>query len=131
MTGRDGERSPRHPFSLSLFWAFWLYDTVRLNSKPCEISCLLVDSPSKSMWHLSCCFLVDATLSPSMRGTRREEKWLKMVKLIRELLVIMMLGVVSVGAFAQKKDKDKRPPKEKVVVVTNDRKDNRRRPFFE
>jgi hypothetical protein len=70
----------------------------------------------------------------------------EMIKLIRELLVIMMLGVVSVGAFAQKKDKDKRPPKEKVVVVTNDRKDNRppprnsnerprpdnrRKPFFE
>jgi hypothetical protein len=35
-----------------------------------------------------------------------------------------MLGVVSAGAFAQK-DRDKRPPKEKVVVVTNSNKDNR------
>ena len=60
-----------------------------------------------------------------MRGIRREEKWLEMIKLIRQLLVILMLGVVSAGAFAQKQDKDKRPPKEKVVVVTNDRKDNR------
>ena len=48
-----------------------------------------------------------------------------MIKLMRELLVILLLGVVSVGAFAQKKDKDKRPPKEKVVVVTNSNKDNR------
>lgn len=48
-----------------------------------------------------------------------------MIKLTRELLVILMLGVVSVGAFAQKKDKDKRPPKEPAKVITNDRKDNR------
>lgn len=48
-----------------------------------------------------------------------------MIKLMRELLVILLLGVVSVGAFAQKKDKPKRPPKEKVVVVTNSNKDNR------
>ena len=48
-----------------------------------------------------------------------------MIKLMRELLVILLLGVVSVGAFAQKRDKDKRPPKEKVVVVTNSNKDNR------
>jgi len=41
-----------------------------------------------------------------------------MIKLLRELLVMGMLGVVSVGAFAQKRD-DKRPPKEKVIVVTN------------
>ena len=50
----------------------------------------------------------------------------EMIKLMRELLVIMMLGVVSAGAFAQKKDdKDKRPPKEPAKVITNDRKDNR------
>lgn len=67
-----------------------------------------------------------------------------MIKLMRELLVILMLGVVSASAFAQKKDKDKRPPKEPVKVITNDRKDNRppprnsnqrpdnrKRPFFE
>ncbi|HET6979129.1 MAG TPA: hypothetical protein VFI24_22540 [Pyrinomonadaceae bacterium] len=48
-----------------------------------------------------------------------------MIKLIRELLVIAMLGVVSVGAFAQKKDQDKRPPKEPAKVITNDRKDQR------
>jgi hypothetical protein len=47
-----------------------------------------------------------------------------MMKLMRELLVIAMLGVVSVGAFAQKRD-DKRPPKEKVIVVTNANKGNR------
>lgn len=51
-----------------------------------------------------------------------------MIKLLRQLLVIAMLGVVSAGgAFAQGKgrDKDKRPPKEPVKVITNDRKDNR------
>ena len=49
-----------------------------------------------------------------------------MIKLMRELLVIAMLGVVSVGAFAQKRDRDnKRPPKEKVIVVTNANKGNR------
>lgn len=48
-----------------------------------------------------------------------------MIKLVRELLVIAMLGVVSTAAFAQKRDQDKRPPKEPVKVVTNDRKDQR------
>jgi hypothetical protein len=48
-----------------------------------------------------------------------------MIKLMRELLVIAMLGVVSVGAFAQRKDQDKRPPKEPAKVITNDRKDQR------
>ena len=48
-----------------------------------------------------------------------------MIKLMRELLVITMLGVVSVGAFAQRKDQDKRPPKERVIVITNDRKDQK------
>jgi hypothetical protein len=48
-----------------------------------------------------------------------------MSKLMRELVVIAMLGVASVGAFAQKKDHDKRPPKEPVKVITNDRKDQR------
>ena len=49
-----------------------------------------------------------------------------MIKLLREgLLVMAMLGVVSAGAFAQRKDQDKRPPKEPVKVITNDRKDQR------
>jgi hypothetical protein len=48
-----------------------------------------------------------------------------MIKLMRELTVIAMLGVASVGAFAQRRDQDKRPPKEPVKVITNDRKDNR------
>jgi len=66
-----------------------------------------------------------------------------MMKLMRELLVIAMLGVVSVGAFAQRKDQDKRPPKEpaKVIAPSKDQRppkqntnqpppkqDNRRRP---
>ena len=48
-----------------------------------------------------------------------------MIKLLRELLVIAMLGVVSVGAFAQRKGQDKRPPKEPAKVITNDQKNQR------
>ncbi|HSE17968.1 MAG TPA: hypothetical protein VLB46_13010 [Pyrinomonadaceae bacterium] len=49
-----------------------------------------------------------------------------MIKLLREgLLVMAMLGMVSAGAFAQRKDQDKRPPKEPAKVITNDRKDQR------
>ncbi len=50
-----------------------------------------------------------------------------MIKIVRQLVVIAMLGVVSTtGAFAQRKGgQDKRPPKEPVKVITNDRKDNR------
>ncbi len=50
-----------------------------------------------------------------------------MIKLLRELLVIAMLSVVSVSAFAQRKDRDqdKRPKKEPVIVITNDRKDQK------
>ena len=47
-----------------------------------------------------------------------------MIKLLRELLlVIAMLGMVSAGAVAQRKDQDKRPPKEPAKVITKDRKD--------
>jgi hypothetical protein len=48
-----------------------------------------------------------------------------MIKLLREILLIAMLGVVSVEAFAQRRDQDKRPPKEPAKVITNDRKDQR------
>ena len=49
-----------------------------------------------------------------------------MIKLMRKgLLVLAMLGVVSAGAVAQRKDQDKRPPKEPAKVITNDRKDQR------
>ena len=48
------------------------------------------------------------------------------MKLMRKLLVTAMLGVMmSAGAFAQRKDQDKRPPKEPAKVITNDRKDQR------
>jgi hypothetical protein len=54
---------------------------------------------------------------------RRHE--LEMKKLVRDLVIVAMLGIFSIAAFAQKQgqDKDKRPPKETVRVV--DRKDNR------
>ena len=48
-----------------------------------------------------------------------------MIKLLREILLIAMLGVVSVEAFAHRRDQDKRPPKEPAKVITNDRKDQR------
>ena len=49
-----------------------------------------------------------------------------MIKLLRQLLLVTaMLGTVSAGAFAQRKDQDKRPPKEPAKVITNDRKDQR------
>ena len=49
-----------------------------------------------------------------------------MMRLVRQIVVLAILVVASVCAFAQRKDKDqdKRPPKEPVVVIEN-RKDNR------
>lgn len=47
-----------------------------------------------------------------------------MIRLVRQIVVVAMLGIVSAGAFAQRKDQDKRPPKEPVKVIEN-RKDNR------
>jgi hypothetical protein len=59
------------------------------------------------------------------KGIRRHE--LEMKKLIRDLVVVAMLSIFSIAAFAQKgQDKDKRPPKEPVRVV--DKKDNNRPP---
>jgi hypothetical protein len=51
---------------------------------------------------------------------------LKMIKLVRQLVVLAMLVVAAAGAFAQGKggDKGKRPPKEPVKVIEN-RKENR------
>jgi hypothetical protein len=47
-----------------------------------------------------------------------------MKKLLRNLMVVTMLGVASAGAFAQKRgEQDKRPPKEPVKVV--EKKENR------
>jgi hypothetical protein len=59
-----------------------------------------------------------------MRAIRHEEAPLKMIRFMRQLVVVAMLGIVSVGAFAQRKDQDKRPPKEPAKVIEN-RKDNR------
>jgi hypothetical protein len=47
-----------------------------------------------------------------------------MMRFVRQILVLVMLAVVPLGAFAQRKDQDKRPPKEPVKVIEN-RKDNR------
>ena len=122
-------RVPSLPVAIThycpVFPSFWLPHTVRLTSKPCEFPYVLIDSSRKCTWHLSCSLQVGATLSPSNARDRREEKIAEMIKLVRQLLVIMMLGVLSAGAFAQRNNKDKRPPKEKVVVKESDRKDKR------
>ena len=71
-------------------------------------------------------FQVGASLSPShARDKLRRRLRLEMKKLVRDLMVLVMLGMVSAGAFAQKRDQDKRPPKEPVKVITNDRKDQK------
>ena len=47
----------------------------------------------------------------------------EMKKLMRELMVLGMLGVFSAGAFAQGKGNDKqRPPKEPEKVVSPEKK---------
>jgi hypothetical protein len=64
-------------------------------------------------------------LPPIARENCVRRHRLEMKKLVRELLVLAMLAVVSVGAFAQKQGQgqDKRPDKVPVKVI--DRKDNR------
>ena len=47
---------------------------------------------------------------------------LEMMKLLRKLTVLGMLGIFTVGAFAQGRGGDKRPPKDPGKVVTPDRK---------
>ena len=49
---------------------------------------------------------------------------MKMAKLVRQIVVLAMLVVVPAGAFAQRKDRDKRPPKEPAKVIEN-KKENR------
>jgi hypothetical protein len=44
-----------------------------------------------------------------------------MMKLLREMMVVGLLAAVSVSAFAQRRDQDKRPPKEPGKVVTQDK----------
>jgi hypothetical protein len=59
----------KHKLLIKVYCAFcassWLYDKVRCNSKRCEFRRILIDFSRESMWHLSCCLSVDATLSPS------------------------------------------------------------------
>ena len=101
------------------------HDTVRFNAKPCDFRGKLLDFSAKVIWHLSCCFLGRRISFSLLRATWHEEKRFEMMKLLREVMVIAMLGMASVGAFAQRRDQDKRPPKEPAKVITNDRKDQR------
>jgi len=45
----------------------------------------------------------------------------EMKKLVQELMVLLMIGVATAGAFAQKPDKG-RPPKDPGKVVTPDKR---------
>jgi hypothetical protein len=47
-----------------------------------------------------------------------------MMKLLREIMVVGLLAAVSAGAFAQRRDQDKRPPKDPGRVVTQDKQRN-------
>jgi hypothetical protein len=49
---------------------------------------------------------------------------LKMMRFVRQIVVVLLLAVVPMGAFAQRRGQgqDKRPPKEPVKVIEN-RKD--------
>jgi hypothetical protein len=60
-----------------------------------------------------------------LRGNSARGEEAEMINLTRQLLVMAMLGALSTGAFAQRKDQDKRPPKEPAKVITNDRKEQR------
>jgi hypothetical protein len=48
-----------------------------------------------------------------------------MMRLVRQIVVLAILVVASVCAFAQRKDQDKRPPPKEPVVVIENRKDKR------
>jgi hypothetical protein len=102
------------------------HDKVRLNSKPCDFARVLLDFSSENTWHLSCSPLGERISFSLLRRNMARGEMVEMLKLLRQLLLaIAMLGVVSAGAFAQRKDQDKRPPKEPAKVITNDRKDQR------
>jgi hypothetical protein len=51
-----------------------------------------------------------------------------MKNLKRNLLVLAMGLIVSVGAFAQKRDDDKRPPKPDTKVVVKDKERDNSKP---
>ena len=48
---------------------------------------------------------------------------LEMKKLMQKCVAVTMLCMVSAGVFGQKRDQDKRPPKEPSKVVVPDKKD--------
>ena len=112
--------------SLCLLRLTFLHDKVRLNAKPCDFPRVLLDFSSENTWHLSCCLPGQRISFSLLRRNLARGEMVEMIKLLRQLLLIIaMLGTVSAGAFAQRKDQDKRPPKEPVKVITNDRKDQR------
>ena len=44
-----------------------------------------------------------------------------MMKLLREFMAVALLAVVPISVFGQRRDQDKRPPKEPGRVVTQDK----------
>ncbi len=66
-----------------------------------------------------------------------------MMKFVRQIMVVAIMAVVSVGAFGQRgRDQDKRPPKEPAKVIDKKDKnppsnsnrpkprDDKKKPFF-
>jgi hypothetical protein len=91
---------------------------------------VLVDFPRKSGPSTGCvCGIYlaastdSASLSPSYALNWHEEAQAKMMKFVRQILVVAIMAFVSVGAFAQRKGQDKRPPKQPAKVI--DKKDTR------
>jgi hypothetical protein len=101
-----------------------------MSSKPCDFVPLLLDSWPKSTEAAVAPILLSLgrriSFSLPCAGILHEEAQVEMRKLVRDLLVVVaMLAVVPASTFAQRKDQDKRPPKERVKVITNDRKDTK------
>ena len=48
-----------------------------------------------------------------------------MMKLVRQIMVVAMMAFVSVGAFAQRRGQDKRPPKAPSLFIDKKYKHNR------
>jgi hypothetical protein len=76
---------------------------------------------------------------PPMR-TRHEEALAKMMKFVRQIMVVAIMAFVSVGAFGQRggRGQDKRPPKDPAKVIdkkdtrppSNSNRHDKKKPFF-
>jgi len=114
---------------------FSLHHTVLFRSKPCRKAPRFdkvisrIRAVNSSFSGISIADIQSgATLSPShVRSLKHEEAVDFMKDLKRNLLVLAIGLIVSAGAFGQKRDDDKRPPKPDTKVVVRD-KDNSKPP---